>query len=244
MPAPVHCDVCDRYFKSFQCFQQHLDGGKNRKCAESFVGDRLKPIGGGLVRYRGKVFQTCRLDVQQFVGRAAEILNDEKVRSEKAKAADLSELEFKAVDENPPPQKQIRIGELRRMGGSATVSRKEPLVRGRNKKPARPNLPLMGQWRRQVAERETLEESVEPRRGNEMPSGRNPNDMIGIPANEPAGIEGIGDGPTAEEEEDVEAEEEAQKAPDMRPLQQFKECIERAKKINCHFHRKWWRPLS
>ena len=68
--------------------------------------------------------------------------------------------------------------------------------------------------------------------------------MIGIPANEPAGIEGIGDGPTAEEEEDVEAEEEAQKAPDMRPLQQFKECIERAKKINCHFHRKWWRPLS
>ena len=63
--------------------------------------------------------------------------------------------------------------------------------------------------------------------------------MIGIPANEPAGIEGIGDGPTAEEEEDVEAEEEAQKAPDMRPLQQFKEYIERrAKKINCHFHRK------
>ena len=73
MPTPVHCDVCDRYFKSFQHFQQHLDGGKNRKCAESFVGDRLKPTGGGLVRHRGKVFQTCRLDVPEFVGRAAEM---------------------------------------------------------------------------------------------------------------------------------------------------------------------------
>ena len=44
-------------------------------------------------------------------------------------------------------------------------------------------------------ERETLEESVEPRRGNEMPSGRNPNDMMGTPANEPAGIEGMVMGP-------------------------------------------------
>ena len=100
------------------------------------MGDRLKPTGGGLVRCRGKVFQTCRLDVPQFVGRAAEILNDEKVRSEEAKAADLSELEFKAVDENPPPQKQICIGELRRMGGSATVSRKEPWIGERQEQKA------------------------------------------------------------------------------------------------------------
>ena len=62
-----------------------------------------------------------------------------------------------------------------------------------------------------------------------MPSVRNPNDTMGIPGNESARIEAIGDGPTAPEE-DVEAEEEAQKALDMRPQQQFKECIERAKK--------------
>ena len=229
MPTPVHCGVCDWYFKSFQYFQLHLEGGKNRKCSESFVGDRVKSIGGGLVRYRGKVFEACRLDMPEFVGRAAEILNDEKLRSEKAKAADLSELEFKAVDETPPPKKQIRVGQLKKMVGSGSALRNESFVRGSHSKtnPAQRKSLLLGRWR-MMHETDGLSVGApqEASNRNALPPVMNQN----APPIDGPEVEANGGGPTAAEEPDVEAEEgEPEKSPDMGPLNQFQEYIRRAK---------------
>ena len=181
-----------------------------------------------MVRYRGRMFSPCRLDVPNMVERAAEILETEKRRAEELEAADYSQLEFKAVDANPSPRKQIRVGKLPKdvtrtsaklPCGSLefdSLEFEEELI------PHQGNLHLLEQER---ANDGGAEAEMPPVEG--APTAGNEDQPMDVAMNEP-----IGAVETAEATEEEPPEQE--NAPDPAPLNQFKEYIKKARK---DFHR-------
>ena len=175
-----------------------------------------------MVRYRGRMFSPCRLDVPNMVERAAEILETEKRRAEELEAADYSQLEFKAVDANPSPRKQIRVGKLPK--DVTRTSAKQPcgslefdsLEFEEELIPHQGNLHLLEQER---ANDGGAEAEMPPVEG--APTAGNEDQPMDVAMNEP-----IGAVETAEATEEEPPEQE--NAPDPAPLNQFKEYIKKA----------------
>ena len=212
MASRVHCKGCGRTFNSFQCLQQHLNGAKNQECARAFVDERYKPMGeSGLVRFRGKLFQPCRLDTPEMAGQAAEILEVERQRSVELDNANYAELELNALDEDlPPPQKQVRVGDL----GQRRVERPRTRVHD-GKDIGERNLPFP---ERRWNPRE--EEQMAEGGAASVPVG----DVIDVGSGETAGANESG------KEEAGAAREGTQEAPDTSNLDQFKAYVEHARR--------------
>ena len=181
-----------------------------------------------MVRYRGRMFSPCRLDVPNMAGRAAEILETEKRRSEELEKADYSQLEFKPVDANPSPRKQIRVGEILKdvspgtMRSSGRSLELDSLEFEDKLMPHQGNLHLFQQERGNnvAADAEMLETEEELLAGNG-------DQLDNVPVDDDIAVDPAAAG---------EMEEEAQvhqHTPDPGPLNQFKDYIDKARK---NFH--------
>ena len=124
MPVPVFCQGCNQVFKSIQYFQQHLEA--KRYCADVFVErDTPKPNGLSRPNARNRFFKKCMangLTVSEFIVKAERLIEEEAIKQAAIKEAmvadgrakvDFSDFEFTEEDENPSPQKRIRVGELK-----------------------------------------------------------------------------------------------------------------------------------
>ena len=116
MPQLRYCHGCAQTFTSYQYFQQHLQA--NDWCARYFVA-RPSARADGTCRptYENRAWRQLKRygwNRDDFIGSAAHFLESEDQRRiEQMNAATLEEFEF-MDDDNPTPQKRIRVAELNR----------------------------------------------------------------------------------------------------------------------------------